>query len=386
MYGIESLISRSMLSKSPVVLLLCIFVCIDIFGLNQLWRENFHRRVLHHLQGSFYNPNKTPWLRVVTKRISPPDLEYINSIKTEKHNCFSKVSPTLSKLVGGNYSNKCTLYYNDFTSTQQQYLDQIGLALKPQLEALCGHRLYLGNSDFRCVLLRYEGEGTEFTCHYDAEPSNCYRTLFLVKAEGTIPPFIHYDESGTPREKHLELGEGIFFQGTRTYHCVGRTNDPIMKRYMIGWQYSTDNRVTDTTLCNMLRSETKLNTIKTLLPHILLPCAFGALVYGFSRTLTDIEVKGILLAAIIASLIVLIPPAKHRWGTGIPFSPKVLGIYIVLCVVSCFHPLYGILYYTYLILTEYVTPRQLIAPKSNNMDSQQKNTRFELRTNHDTFT
>ena len=216
-------------------------------------------------------------------------MEYINSIKTEKHNCSSKVSPTLSKLFVGNYSTKCTLYYNDFTPKQQQHLDQIGLALKPQLEALCGHRLHLGNSDFRCVLIRYEGKDTEFTCHYDTEPPNCYRTLFLVKAEGNLPPFIHYDKSGTPHEKHLELGEGIFFQGTRTYHCVGRTNDPNMKRYMIGWQYSTDNRVTDTTLCNMLRSETKLNIIKTLLPHILLPSVLGALIYRFSPRLTGTE-------------------------------------------------------------------------------------------------
>ena len=351
-----------MLLKSPIACLVILFVCIDVLGLNRLWGENFHRRLLHHLQSSFYNPNKKPWIRILADRMPSQYVSYINSIKTEKVNCAAKISPTLSKLFGGNYSKKCTLYYNDFTPEQQHQLDKIGLALKPQLEELCGHTLYLGNSDFRCVLLRYEGKDTEFTCHYDTEPLNCYRTLFLVKEEGTLPPFIHYDENGNPHQKYLELGEGIFFQGTRTYHCVGKTQDPHMKRYMIGWQYSTDNSVKDTTLCNMLRSESKLNIIKTLLPHILLTCILGALIYRFSPGLTKIQTRGILLSGIIASTIVLIPPAKKWVGTGIPFSPKVLATCLVICMISWFNPSYGILYYTYLILTEYLLPRNIIAP------------------------
>ena len=163
---------------------------------------------------------RSPWLRILQQRLTPAYLHYINGIRIQKDNCASKISPGLSKLFGGNYSTKCTLYHNDFDPETQSRLDQIGNALRPQLEALCGKKLVLGNSDFRCVLLRYEGKDTEFTCHYDTEPHNCYRTLFLIRKEGILPPFIYYDERGKPVEKYLDLGEGIFFQGTRTYHCV----------------------------------------------------------------------------------------------------------------------------------------------------------------------
>jgi hypothetical protein len=219
--------------------LVLLFIFIDISKINHLWNENLHRRALHHQQGIFFNPNKKPWIKFLKTKMNNESIDYINDIKIDKNDSIQTLSPLLSKIFGGNYSKKATLYFNDFDEETQKNLEDIGKAIKPQLEELCGEKLELGNSNFRCVLLRYEGADSEFIPHYDTEPHNCYRTLFLIKKEGNVPPFIHYDEYGNPHKKYLDVGEGLFFKGTRTFHGVGNTGDETMKRYMIGWQYNS---------------------------------------------------------------------------------------------------------------------------------------------------
>jgi hypothetical protein len=51
------------------------------------------------------------------------------------------------------------LYYNDFNENDKILLDNIGEQRIPYFESLIHKKLKLGNSNFRCVMLSYEGDG-----------------------------------------------------------------------------------------------------------------------------------------------------------------------------------------------------------------------------------
>ena len=88
--------------------------------------------------------------------------------------------------LGSNYSSKCSLYYDDFSKKDQIKLDEIGNRLKKDFEKIIGKKLMLGESNFRCALLRYEGKDSKFNMHYDTEESNCYRSIYLFHKEGNV--------------------------------------------------------------------------------------------------------------------------------------------------------------------------------------------------------
>lgn len=350
--------------------LVLLFIFIDISKINHLWNENLHRRALHHQQGIFFNPNKKPWIKFLKTKMNNESIDYINDIKIDKNDSIQTLSPLLSKIFGGNYSKKATLYFNDFDEETQKNLEDIGKTIKPQLEELCGEKLELGNSNFRCVLLRYEGADSEFIPHYDTEPHNCYRTLFLIKKEGNVPPFIHYDEYGNPHKKYLDVGEGLFFKGTRTFHGVGNTGDETMKRYMIGWQYSTDNSIKTKSLCNMFRGASKMEIITTLIPHFIIPLVLSVGFYNFiGGDFTKNQKHYILSSSLISSVIALFFPvnANQDIGTGLPFGLKTLISLLVHCFITIVPPYYALMYYNYLLITEMFLPRTMLVDSSIQM-------------------
>lgn len=350
-----------------IIVIVVIFICIDVFKINHLWNENFHRRVTHHFQGNLFNPNKTPWINFFSQKLRPKEIDFINSINIEKNNSIQTISPLGSLLTGGNYSNKSTLYYDDFDPETQKELDKIGNRLKPDMEALCGEKLELGTSSFRCVLLRYEGEKAQFTYHYDAEPYNCYRTLFLVKKEGKVPPFTYFTKSGEKVDKHFDVGDGLFFKGTQTYHGVGKSNDPDLKRYMIGWQYTTNNAIKEKSLCNMFRSMKRNDVIKSILPHLIIPITIGIIIkYLFQFKLDSKEQKRLFFVSIVTAVIALLNVFKkfEKIGTKVPFNIAILAKLVVLSLISFMDLSIGLLYFNYLVLSEIVLPREWLITKN----------------------
>ena len=340
---------------------IAVLIFIDIFKINHLWNENLHRRLMHHFQGSIYNPNKTPYINFLDKTISDNELTFINSIQNNKNDSIQNISPLGSKLFGGNYSTKNTLYYNDFSPEVQKRLDIIGNRIKPKLEKICEKKLELGDSNFRCVLLRYEGKDSQFSCHYDAEPHNCFRTLFLVNKKGSVPAFIYYDENGNKIKKNFKIGEGLFFKGTQTFHCVDKSKDPDMKRYMIGWQYSTDNKIKDHSLCSKLRDKSKLNIIKTILPYIIITILIGILFkYYLEFYLSKTQLVILILVSINISLVSLNNIFKNykKIGTQVPVNITVLIKMLLICILSFGDLSLGLIFYNYLILTETILPRK----------------------------
>ena len=350
------------------------FVIIDLSTINNLWGENFHRRCLHHLQRSQFNPNKKPVIHFLDKKLDKSTIDYALKIKIdESKNCLQNISSGINKLFGGIYSNKCFLYYNDFDKETQKHLDKIGESMIPYLEKYSGKKLYLGKSDFRCVLLRYEGIESVFLPHYDTEPAVCYRTLFMFHREGNPPPFIYYDENGEKQKKDFNTGEGIFFKGTQTFHGVDKNKDPNMKRYMIGWQYTTDPSKEDLSLCSKLRSKSSGKVIISLLPHVLLTLSISLLIWHLSNDkITYVQRNGLLILTFIVTLLATFLPRKlHKLsiGTGLRLNQTSFLVFMGLALISCGNIYYGLIFYNYIIITEMFLPKSIIGKSLNLVDN-----------------
>jgi hypothetical protein len=341
------------------------FIIIDISTINNLWGENFHRRCLHHLQRNQFNPNKKPVIHFLDKKLDKSTIDYALNVKfDENKNCLQNISFRINKLFGGGYSNKCFLYYNDFDNETQLQLDKIGESMIPYLEQFSGKKLYLGKSDFRCVLLKYEGINSEFTPHYDTEPAVCYRTLFLFHKEGNPPPFFYYDKNGVKHTRNFDVGEGVFFKGTQTRHGVDKNKDPNMKRYMIGWQYTTDPKKEDVSLCSKLRSKTGIEVIKEFLPHILFTLSISLLIWHLSNDkITYVQRNSLLILTLIVTLLSTFLPRKlHKLaiGTGLRLNHTSFFVFMGLALISFGNIYYSLLFFNYVIVTEMFIPRSII--------------------------
>lgn len=124
-----------------------------------------------------------------------------------------------------------------------------------------------GESDFKVVLLRYEGENASFAWHYDTEPENCFRTLTLIKGKGIIPSFCYKNINGEIQKLHLSIGDTIFFKGTQTHHTVENSNDINTIRWMLGFQFcDSEYDIISRTICSELRGTNLIGMFKTFLP------------------------------------------------------------------------------------------------------------------------
>jgi hypothetical protein len=349
-------------------IIILIFIIIDISTINHIWGENFHRRSLHHIQRGQFNPNKTPVIHFLDKKLDKNVIDYALNIKYDNDKqCLQKISVNLNKLAGGSYSNKCFLYYNDFDKETQQQLDEIGESMIPYLEKLSKNKLYLGNSDFRCVLLKYEGKDAEFIRHYDTEPASCYRTLFLINKEGNPPPFIYYDKNGKKQLVDFDVGEGLFFKGTQTYHGVEKTKDPNMKRYMLGWQYTTDPDQEDISFCSKMRGVSSTKLVKMLLPHILFLVVICLLILRLSKSSFKLSHKLLLIVTTIITFIIgaFLPRllVNTNIGTGLTLNIRSFLVFLIVSIISCGNIYVGMIFFNYIILTEIFLPRQIIGKK-----------------------
>ena len=254
---------------------LILLILVDILDINQLWKEKIDRRVLHHLQNCRYNYKKIPYIKVFKKLLKVEKKEKLilenrefnfDSLEGNGINTYNK---HISGLTGGLYSKKSSVYYKDFSESDKKRLFEIGNILKSKIENKIDKRLYWGQSDFKIVLLRYEGQHASFAWHYDTEPLNCYRTLTLIKANGEIPPFCYINDKHEIEKLDLDLGDTIFFKGTQTYHKVDEIKDANTIRWMLGFQYcDSEYDVDSKSLCSELRGESLKGIIITFFPNI----------------------------------------------------------------------------------------------------------------------
>lgn len=250
------------------IFLLILFIFSDYTGIWNLWSENVYRRILHHLQSN-YDYNKKPLVHIFKNGLTLSDVKYLNNILYTKVGGITSKSHVLSSLFGGHYSQKNTLYYNDFNSSTQSRLDYIGNKNLHSYEKISKFPLSLGNSSFRGTILMYAGKNSGFTYHYDTEETNCFRTIYLINKRGKIPPFSYYNEQNELVRIHLNIGDGIFFRGTTTYHGIEKLNNDDSLRYVSGWQYCGDNMIKEKSICSELRGASISEIFYTFFPLIL---------------------------------------------------------------------------------------------------------------------
>ena len=351
-----------LLKKETNLSIIFLFILIDIFKIQQLWGENIYRRLYHHLQRGIYRSNVKPWITFPSEKLYENEIEYIKTISNKrKYDCIQKISPVLSKIFGGNYSKKCSLYYNDFDQEEKKRLDLIGNRLKTHFEKIIGKKLFLGESDFRCCILSYEGKDTNFSFHYDTEEKNCYRCIYLFDKKGNVSPFTYYDENGKKIDKYLNTGSGLFFKGTKTYHGVKPNNDENSKRCIIGWQYSTDLSVKNKSLCSELRGSTIISILTIFLRYSIFLCIMLYIWNKFFYIKFSDKSLSFLTIFSIFSVLFLYKYIPKNIGTGLTINIKKLICFLFFCIIIIFiSPKTGILLFNYIILTELYLPSELI--------------------------
>lgn len=341
---------------------LLVLICIDVFGLNMLWNERYDRRLLHHIQNSNYNSRKIPIIYKKKDMLSSTVVAKVLSLKYHDIDGLNTTSKWLSRLFGGQYSKRSSLYYHSFDKPTQTELEAIALSIKPNLEEICGEKLELAHSDFRCTLLRYEGTESNVDWHYDNEPYNCYRTLCLVKSEGTISPFLYKDSLGKVQPVHLTLGDGIVFKGTQTHHKVEPSGDPNTVRWMLGFQYFSGKYPDKArSLCSELRGANISKCIQLFLPKMFL-LTFA--VQGSKLFLPEIIMSTenyIVIPCGIILMSYILPKHTKTIGTGIISTNYSIFSYLLIMNLHYFSPFISIGHLSYLLLTEMVLPSSVVS-------------------------
>ena len=345
--------------------LIFLYMIIDFFGLLNIWNENFYRRFIHHIQSHIYNKKKIPWIIFPEIKLSDEDIKIIKKISynTDKKNAVN----TLTKYItyfgfAPHYSKRSSLYYNDFDNESQKKLDIIGNNIKNSIEKEIKKDLFLGTSNFRSCILRYEGKDSNFNYHYDTEEKNCLRCLFLFHKKGNISPFCYYDANGNKQKKYFDIGEGLFFRGTTTYHGVEENTDPDSERYIVGWQYSTDLSVKSKSFCSELRDKNCLYILKIVYYYMGMS---NLLNYSWTKFVINIPINfNIILNNTIVISIFGIYLSKYlpkNIGTGLYFDISKNFVFILFCLMTSINSLQdGLLLFCYLQLTEMFLPNHII--------------------------
>lgn len=392
---------------------LILLILMDALGMNLLWGERFHRRVLHHLEKDTFNPSHDPVMRKLKQYIGLKghidelkrlDLAYADFCAGGANT----KSRTMSKLSLSQYSPRATIYYDAMNEQTRALCDRIGEQFAIDLSAIVGERLHLApdTSSFRAVILRYEGETAEFPWHYDTEHPSCYRALFLYHGEGVVAPLEYYTADREVAVYHLKEGDGWIFKGTKVLHRVPCTTDPFAKRYMIGFQFSPEPEsiASHISLCSVLRQASVQIWVFHILPCLLICWLMVTLGVSmpephWKRIIGEhlyISRMTLFFGSVLVMLLSLFLPGAmslryrggtekpavfwHRFldvsgfsaksaptancrplvGTGLNKNPAFLARFLFFCAVVCLDIEAGFYFSGYLIATEMFMPNSLV--------------------------
>jgi hypothetical protein len=323
-----------------------LFILDDLFGV-KLWGENMFRRVLHHLSNNNFNSEKKHVLYRIDALLDKEEIKQIQALPLPN---YPRLNTSFFAKYEGQYSKKSTLYFNDLDETTQQTLLAIGKKLIPRFEEEVHESLEMGESDFKAMIIRYEGKESKFSMHYDAEHPDCYRTLILYKGEGIVPPFC-YDNGKELEQVHLKEGDGIFFKGTQTYHGVFPSGDENTIRYMLGFQYKKKGTKEKKSLCSELRNETYGGILLLFLPYFIYYILLARLDY-FLLKKTFKTIPYTLFVFISLVCILLSFQHSNKYGTKIVHSFESILRFYLFIVLFTFDPLLSFLLLGYFTFTE----------------------------------
>jgi hypothetical protein len=327
-----------------------LFILDDLVGL-KLWGENIFRRVLHHLSNNNFNSNKKKLIFRINSLLNKDENTKLNELNLPNYN---RLNTTFLAKYEGNYSKKSTLYFNDFDKETQEYLLSLSEKLKSKFEETVNEPLEMGESDFKAMIIRYEGKESKFNMHYDAEHPDCYRSLILYRGEGIVPPFCYMD--GNERKNiHLNERDGIIFKGTQTYHGVHPSGDDNTVRYMLGFQYKKKGTEENKSLCSELRNQSYSGIISLFLPYV----AYYNVLSFLDRILLTFIVKEnkIFLYCISFVCILVGYNYSNYYGTMIVHSGiSMLRFYFFILLFTCNPVSFNLL--GYFIITEMIKEKK----------------------------
>lgn len=197
----------------------------------------------------------------------------------------------------------------------------------------------MGDSDFKAMILRYEGKESKFSMHYDAEHEDCYRSLILYRGEGIVPPFCYVDKELI--QLHLHERDGIIFKGTQTYHGVFPSGDDSTVRYVLGFQYKKKGTKEKKSLCSELRNKSYSDIIVLILPY-----------FAYYNTLS--YVSNVNAIVVVPSFLCICLGYKYSmyYGTQIIHSFQSITRFYFVLYAFTWNPILSFYLVGYFILTE----------------------------------
>ena len=186
--------------------------------------------------------------------------------------------------------------------------------------------------------------------------------MCLIKAQGTISPFLYKNKQNHTIPIHLSIGDGIFFKGTQTHHMIKSSNDNNTVRWVLGFQYTAGSYPKmSRSLCSELRGATVNKLISIFLPKIILLL----LVVHISKHLFPnlrINTKYYLLLSIsIIAISYILPKYTKTIGTGIVSTNYSILAFLLFLTIHHFDPLISIGYLSYLLFTEMSLPSTMVS-------------------------
>ena len=277
-----------------------ILVLIDILKINTFKGKRFDRNILYLLKNDSYDYNKIPEF-YLNQKLHDDDLMTLQLI--------DEVEVLESKKVDKPFFNKKSyldnkIYLNQFSINNQKKLLNIANKLIPRFEKLINKKLYLSKEKHKCSIIKTKGLNINSNCHYDQEHESCYTALFLFKKEGNIPDFIIIDKNIKKKVIKFELGDGVFYNGSNTYHCLDKSIDPECVMYFMSFKYTTNNNYNYNSITYDFQiSPSKL--LKKSIPNILVYWIVIILSFTIFKNYNALIKLKIFIYLVIINLIIL---------------------------------------------------------------------------------
>lgn len=342
--------------------------------------ETYDRRFLHHFQRSIFSKSRNqnnklfgPFFQDANGypvQMSSRQLWSVNNIMNEyelKENKTKNIKAesghyVLSTLARSSlYSNKSSIYIDEFDEKDVKTLEDIGNSMIPTFKKLIGKDLKLTHSRNRIFVIRYVGKSANFDWHYDGEDDSCYLALFMFRSRDPVPPLMYRDEDYNLHTKNFKLREGFLFNDKRIYHSVGKTDNDSTIRYMLSFQYTTDecaNRQ-HKSLCSQL-GFFSLKEFSLLFRNIAIFWLTSLCVYMISNKTHYISINlYYFVMFVMLSYIVLVKFPEQMplsIGTKVNSDRYIITQYIVFMMAHVIYPIESIIYAFYILHTEAFGP------------------------------
>jgi hypothetical protein len=337
---------------SYFVLYLVLLLIVDFSKVQDLYGENYVRRIIHMFNRLDYTSYKNFLDPYVIKLQNFIDADLLKQLDTISINPNKDV-PWLTR------KNTGTHMYANMTDDEKQIMDKATDIIRTKCEKILNKKLYdlPGNIN---RFYSYYGNNSHHLWHVDPEnKDSIYNVILCIKRSGEISPFQYKDEENKVHTIHTEINDGIFFRGGTTIHQVPPNDDPNSFRKVLALSFTIDpNYNTNTSLCTFLEGGHKHFNVIMLLVAIFI-------INYIVSYIAKVDKISYIFIGIVVTICILLSRYMPEYfdiglGTGRPtsiFSNIKLYMIFILINLSVKR---GALYLSYFILTELFFPRSWV--------------------------